>query len=1471
MIVGGGIAGVQAALDLADSGFYVHLVEKAPAIGGVMAQLDKTFPTNDCSMCILSPKLVECGRHLNIQIHTLTEVKSLTGEAGNFTVTLGKQPRYIDMNKCTGCGECAKVCPVVIPDAFNAGLADWKAAYRLYPQAIPSAFAIKKLDRAPCTLTCPANINVQGYVQLIKMGKYQEAVQLIMERLPLPGVLGRICPHPCEDKCRRRDMDEAVAICALKRFAADQVDLSQLPRPESIPREEKIAIIGSGPAGLACAYHLARKGYRPTIFEALDKPGGMLRVGIPDYRLPKEVLDREIDFILSLGVDLKTNSALGRDFSLDDLFAQGYKAVFLGLGCHVGKPLGIPGEEAPGVVQGVEFLRRQNLGEPQEVGKHLAVIGGGNVAIDVACTALRLGAKVTIVYRRSREEMPAFHHEVEQALCEGVEIIFLAAPLKVLTGPDGKVSGLLCQRMELGEPDASGRRRPIPIPGSEFELAVDMVIPAIGQEAALSFLKDAGITTTRWQTIEVDEITYETSRPGVFAAGDVHTGPWIAIEAIAGGLEAAESIDRYLRGVDLKEGRKAEKEDQARYADIPKEEKGRPREVMNTLPPEYSCTCFLEIEQGYTEAQAQAEAARCLNCGICSECLQCVAACQAGAIDHQQQPRHLNLEVGAVILAPGFRPFDARLKPEYGYDRYPNVVTALEFERLLSATGPCGGYITRPSDGAPPRKVAWIQCVGSRDAALGRDYCSYACCMFATKQAIIAREHDPLIDPTIFYIDLRAQGKGFDRYCQRAKEHHGVRYIRSMVSRVVQDPRTHDLELTYVDEENRVQTEIFHLVVLSTGFGPSPGTQALAEVCQISLDRFGFLASPPFELVATGRPGIFACGAFQAPKDIPETVTQGSAAAGAATALLAEAVGTLVAKAEYPPEREVLTEEPRLGVFVCHCGINIAGVVDVAQVAEYAKTLPHVVYADHFTFSCSTDSLEKMREIIQTEGLNRVVVASCSPRTHESLFQNNLRQSGLNKYLFEMANIRDQDSWVHQDDPAAATAKAKELVKMAVARASTLEPLHELPVPVNQSALVVGNGLAALTAALTIAEAGYQVHLAALEDRPGIGGLAHKVHYTLEGHDIQAFIQQQSRLLEEHPRIRWWPLTRVTSFSGHVGNFRSLLKYPGEERELSYGVVIIATGGVEYQPTEYLYGQHPRVLTMLELDHKLVTEPDSFGQAPRVAMILCVGSREPEHPYCSRVCCSEAIKNAIRLKETLPHSQVFILYRDIRTYGLKELYYKKARDLGVRFIRFDAEQPPQVEPTPEALRITVFDQHLRTNITLNVDYLALAAAIRPHPLSAEIAKVFKLPFDADGFFMEAHLKLNPLDFPAPGIFLCGLAHSPKFFDESIAQAQGAAARAIGILAKKQMYVGGAVASVDPQKCVICLTCLRTCPFGVPRVNAAEGVIEIDPAVCKGCGNCASACPRKAIDVRHHLDRQFISKISALEVEDMAAS
>ncbi len=1461
MVVGAGIAGVQASLDLAKSGFFVHLVEKQPAIGGVMAQLDKTFPTNDCSMCILSPKLVECGRHLNIQIHTLSEVTEIRGEPGSFKATLVKEPRYIDPAKCTGCGDCTKVCPVLMPDTFNAGLADWKATYRLYPQAIPSTFAIKKLDRAPCTLTCPAEINVQGYVQLIKMGKYEQAVKLIMERLPLPGVLGRVCPHPCEDKCRRQELDAAVAICSLKRFAADQVDLANFTPPPVEARPEKVAIIGSGPAGLACAYHLALKGYRPTIFEALDKPGGMLRVGIPDYRLPKDVLDKEINNILRLGVELKTNSALGRDFTLDGLFDQGYQAVFLGLGCHAGKPLGIPNEDTEGVIQGVEFLRKNNLGQPLTVGKKLAVIGGGNVAIDVACTARRLGSEVTVVYRRSREEMPAFHHEIEQALCEGVEIIYLAAPLKVVTGGDGKVMGLVCQKMELGEPDASGRRKPVPIPGAEFELPVDMVVPAIGQETALGALADWGIKTSKWATIEVDETTYQTSREGVFAAGDVHTGPWIAIEAVGGGIEAAESIDRYLKGEDLKAGRVVGKEAHERWRELPTDEEGRPREVMQTLPPEHTCACFDEIALGFTESQALSEAARCLNCGVCSECMECVAACQAGAVDHSQKPETLEVDVGAVILSPGFKTFDPGKIETYHYLRFPNVVTSLEFERILSASGPFEGHLVRPSDHKEPQKIAWLQCVGSRDVKY-HSYCSSVCCMYAIKEAVIAKEHAPYeLDTAIFFMDMRTFGKQFEQYYNRAQDQ-GVRFIRSRIHSI--EPAEGDnLRINYVNESGERQSEVFDMVVLSVAMEVSEDAKRLAQRLSIDITEHQFAETHPFSPVSTSKPGIYVCGAMEGPKDIPESVMQSSAAAGACASSLGDVRWTCTRTRELVPEKTVSPDDlPRIGVFVCNCGINIGGIVDVPEIGEYARTLPNVVYVEDNLFTCSQDTQVNMLKVIEEHDINRVVVAACTPLTHEALFRETMMDAGLNKYLFEMANIRNQDSWVHMQEREDATDKAKDLVRMAVARASLLKPLVEIPLEVNQRALVLGGGVAGMNAALNLADQGFETII--VEKEPQLGGLARRVQHTIEGLDVQSYLDGLSERVKNHDKIQVLTQALVVRFSGYKGNFTTeVLVGPGMyERKIDHGATIVATGAQEYRPKEFLYGQNDRIMTQLDLGKFLHDRKDDAARWNRVVMIQCVGSRNEENPECSRICCQGAVKHALELKNLNPEMDVIVLYRDMRTYGMLEDYYREARNQGVLFSRFDPDRLPEVESQDGQLSVSFVDHVLNRPLTMPVDAVILSAATVAGE-HEELASMLKLPRTATGFFIEAHAKLRPVDFSSEGIFLAGTAHGPKLITESIAQALAAASRAGAFLADTNQTISGVTACVNlPERCAACLICVRVCPYHVPAITK-DNVSEINRALCQGCGICASECPAKVIQLSHYEDDQLMAKIKAM--------
>jgi len=991
LVIGGGIGGMQASLDLAESGFLTYLMDAAPSIGGNMAHLDKTFPTNDCAMCIISPKLVECDKHINIRIITYGELRKVDGEAGNFEVTIARLPRYIDGEKCTGCGECATHCPVTAIDPFNENLSKRKAAYILYPQAVPRVFVI---DRG-----------------------------------------------------------------------------------------------------------------------------------------------------------------------------------------------------------------------------------------------------------------------------------------------------------------------------------------------------------------------------------------------------------------------------------------------------------------------------KCIGCGLCEH------MCLANAIKYDDKEEMESLKVGSIIVAPGFELFNAYQKPEYGFGHYANVITSFEMERIFSASGPYKGHILRPFDGEFPREIAWIQCVGSRDLLINREYCSSVCCTYATKQAILAKDHyRDKVDATIFYNDLRTFGKGFDQYYDAAVNKYGVRYIKSMISTIKETPREKNLLIKYVSDEGKIKEEEFNLVVLSMGLVPAASVNKLAACLDIELNQFGFSCSPQLRPGETSRKGVYVAGVFESPKDIPETVMTASNAAALSSELLASERGTMITKKEYPLEKGVTGEEPRIGVFICRCGINIAGVVDVPALVEYAKALPRVFYAEENLYTCSTDTQKNITSAIEEHGINRVVVASCSPRTHEPLFQDTIREAGLNKYLFEMANIRDQCSWVHANYPQEATEKAKDLVRMAVARAATLEPLKEISFEVKQQALVVGGGLSGIVASLSLAKQGFIVYL--IEKTAQLGGNLRDLHYTLEGAKPKEHLDSLIKELEANDKITVYKNTEVVEYSGHVGNFKSKVSWEGKEFELEHGVVIVATGGVEYKPEEYLYGKNERVITQRELEEKIAGGNGGLKGLKEVVMIQCVGSREQPNQYCSRVCCSQAIKNALALKEIHPEVKVYVLYRDVRAYSFKELYYRKAREKGIVFLRYGLEEKPHVSSDNGRVKVVVKDEMLPSAVTFAPDYLVLSAAIRPHPENEKLATIFKLPLTPDRFFLEAHMKLRPLDFASSGMFLCGLAHSPKFIDESITQAKGAASRAGTILSQKQMWVGGVVSVVDGERCAACLTCVRACPYHVPLINA-EGVAEIEAASCHGCGICASVCPRKAIQLQHYKDDQVMSKCLAL--------
>ncbi len=844
---------------------------------------------------------------------------------------------------------------------------------------------------------------------------------------------------------------------------------------------------------------------------------------------------------------------------------------------------------------------------------------------------------------------------------------------------------------------------------------------------------------------------------------------------------------------------------------------------------------------------------RCLGCGLCAN------ICLANAIVYADHEKETQINVGAIILAPGVEEFDPRLKTEYGYGRYPNVVTSLEFERILSASGPFSGRVQRPSDGNIPAKIAFIQCVGSRDLSCGNGYCSAVCCMYATKEAVIAKEHTDIVHPTIFYIDIRAYGKDFDRYIERAKEEYGVRFLHCRVSAVEENPQTRGLILRYESNDGRIVEEEFNLVVLSTGLQPSEASKELAERVGVLVDHYGFCQTDEFAPVETSKPGVFVCGTFSSPKDIPETVTQASAAAAAAERLLAPARGTLVTPKEYPAEIDVYGQPPRIGVFICHCGINIGGVVDVPRVVEYTQTLPNVVYVEHNLYTCSSDTQEHLKAKIKEHQLNKVVVASCTPRTHERLFQDTVREAGLNRYLFEMANIRDQCSWVHMHEPEAATRKASALVRMAVTKARLLRPIQQLPLRVTRRGLVIGGGVAGMNAALALAETGVETYL--LERENELGGFTRNLRYTLEGNSPQRYLQALIEKVQQNNRIQTILGVRIMEISGYVGNFTTTLTdATGAAKTLDHGVVIVATGGAEAQPSEYLYGEDPRVVTQSELERRLAD--GHADDLENVVMIQCVGSRTVERPYCSRVCCGEAVKNALKLKELKPDANIYILYRDMRTYGLAEDAYRKAREASVIFSRYEEEQKPTVTRTEEAdgarLKVITFDTTLSEPLLIEADLIVLSAATTAAPGNKEAAQLLKIPLNEDGFFLEAHVKLRPVDFATEGVFVCGTAHGPKSIGESITQAWAAAARANTILSKDHLEAEGITAVVDTDRCIACKNCEAVCEYGAIRVERTAA--DVNPLLCKGCGTCAVECPAMAITMHHFTDDQITAMI-----------
>ncbi len=851
-------------------------------------------------------------------------------------------------------------------------------------------------------------------------------------------------------------------------------------------------------------------------------------------------------------------------------------------------------------------------------------------------------------------------------------------------------------------------------------------------------------------------------------------------------------------------------------------------------------------------------------CGFCEK------VCDAGAINFNDTEKIHQLNVGAVVLAPGFEAYDPTGAKVWGYGVYKNVITSLQLERYLSASGPTEGHLVRPSDGKTVNKVAFLQCVGSRDENLcGNGYCSSVCCMYAIKEAVIAKDHVPGLQTSIFYMDMRTHGKEFDQYLERARDDSGVRFVRCRVSGVETEGTSGDLRLRYVNEQGRQVEEFFDMVVLSVGLQTPKHVLKLAETADIKLTADNFAATSDFAPVQTSREGIFTCGAIAGPKDIPQSVVEGSAAAAAVADLLAPARYELTSEATFPEEKNISAEEPRIGVFVCHCGSNIAGTIDVKAVEEYASTLPDVVYVERNLFSCSQDTQEMIAKRIQEKNLNRIVIAACTPRTHEPLFRETLKAAGLNEYLVEMANIRNHNSWVHSKNPTEATAKAKDLVRMAAAKVTYGDSLKPISVPITQKGLIIGGGVAGMTAALNLAKQGFDVHL--VEKSDTLGGNALNLKHTWSGEHIPT---QVAKLIDKvicNERIIIHKEHTVTAVEGFVGNFRSTITGPdGSTRVIEHGAGVVAIGGDAYIPSEYNYNSINRVVTSVQFDKLFELKEKHVKQSKRFVFIQCVGSREGDQMYCSKVCCTHSVQSAITLKMENPERNVYILYRDMRTYAQREALYKQARKLGIIFINYELHGKPKVTECGQDIDVEVWDHVLHRPLKIKADMVILATAIRPKEDAADLGKLYKVPVDGHGFFQEAHAKLKPVDFSTDGMFVAGLAHYPKPVEESVAQALAASARAATLLSKTQVSLDAIKATVDEDYCDGCALCVDVCPYNaitlVERAATADRpagkLIRVNKAQCKGCGLCQGTCPKRGVLVSGFSMKQISAQIQA---------
>jgi len=871
-----------------------------------------------------------------------------------------------------------------------------------------------------------------------------------------------------------------------------------------------------------------------------------------------------------------------------------------------------------------------------------------------------------------------------------------------------------------------------------------------------------------------------------------------------------------------------------------------------------------------------------LTKGVCGVCQK---VCKAEAIDYEQQPQEIELNVGAIVVATGFDMFAEELSSRWGY-QFENVVNALEYERILCASGPFGGHVMRPSDEKEPEKIAFIQCAGSRDLHEKVPYCSSVCCMYTAKEAIITKEHSDHSKCFVFRHDIRAYGKNFYEFTQRAQDEYGVVYFQTKISTIEEDPDTKDLIIHYEDlKTGEFKDFKANLVVLATPLVPSKGTEELSKILNIELDHYKFYKEKSyFNKSLSSKDGIFLCGFCQGPMDIPETVADASGVASQVATLLNSVKFTEVKEKIFEiPEKEVkITDEPRIGVLICHCGINIGKYVDVPAVREYVKTLPNVIHCEDNLYSCSSDSQERIKELIAEHDLNRFIVASCTPRTHEALFQETCQEAGMNKYLFEMVNIRDQCSWVHMTEKEAATKKSKDLLRMAVAKARLIKPQAEDKLQITPTGLIIGGGVSGMTAALNLADQGFKTYLIEKEDKLG-GNLNNlNILYPVQ-EDASIFLKEITQKIKEHKNIEVLIKSKIDSIKGYVGNYEVSISNSGKDpKELKIGTIIVATGAQELKPHGlYQYkGENNNVFTQLELEKKLKdTDKSWFDKIKRVTFILCANARQKEGiTYCSNVCCGTSIKNINILKELKPELEVVVLYRDLQMAKKEFEEYYRNRRKDAMFLRYDLDNLPEITmKSKKKYGIKVFDTNLQDEIAYDTDMIVLATPMIPADNLEELAKMLKVPLDRTGFFLEAHVKLRPLDFATDGVFLCGCAQWPKNIQDSISQANGAAGRASRFLSAKEITTSGLVAEVNPDKCIGCGECEEVCPYKAIELIDTTKEFEdlsivvkkssINSALCKGCGTCAATCKVGAIMVKHYDFDQISAMIDSYLLEN----